>query len=98
MLDDDADGDGDDDGDEEENDDEEKADDGIEDEGDEDDEEDEEEKVQTRTETIKEWELLNGNKAIWLREPKTVTEDEYDNFYKALSKVSKAWYLCITNY
>ena len=43
-----------------------------------------------RTQTVKtvvnDWELLNDNKAIWLRPAAEVTEAEYEKFYKALSK------------
>ncbi len=35
----------------------------------------------------KDWELLNDNKAIWLRKASEVTEEEYQKFYKAISKV-----------
>ena len=37
-------------------------------------------------ETVYEWELLNDVKAIWLRSPKEVTEEEYTKFYHSLSK------------
>ncbi|CAK9155452.1 unnamed protein product [Ilex paraguariensis] len=37
-------------------------------------------------ETTYEWELLNDVKAIWLRNPKEVTDDEYTKFYQSLSK------------
>ena len=36
------------------------------------------------------WDLLNDNKALWLRSPSDVSEEEYLNFYKALAKVSFA--------
>lgn len=36
-----------------------------------------------------EWDLLNDNKAIWLRKPSEVTEEEYQKFYKAVSKVGR---------
>ena len=36
------------------------------------------------------WDLLNENKALWLRSPSDVTEEEYLNFYKALAKVCPA--------
>lgn len=51
--------------------------------------EDAEEKSKTKTvkETTYEWELLNDVKAIWLRNPKEVTEEEYSKFYHSLSKV-----------
>ncbi|CAI5963725.1 unnamed protein product [Closterium sp. NIES-64] len=51
-------------------------------------EEDKEKKPKTRVEkrTKWEWELLNSVKAIWLRSPKDVTDDEYREFYKSLAK------------
>ncbi|RZB70238.1 Endoplasmin-like isoform D [Glycine soja] len=50
--------------------------------------EDEEKKPKTKTvkETTYEWELLNDVKAIWLRNPKEVTEEEYTKFYHSLAK------------
>ena len=52
-------------------------------------EEDGEKKPKTKTvkETTYEWELLNDVKAIWLRSPKEVTEEEYTKFYHSLAKV-----------
>lgn len=51
--------------------------------------EDAEKKPKTKTvkETSSEWELLNDVKAIWLRNPKEVTEEEYSKFYHSLAKV-----------
>ncbi|GLI59667.1 hypothetical protein VaNZ11_001606 [Volvox africanus] len=61
-----------------------------EDEGAEDDEqetkEEEEKPKATRKEKRVEWDLLNDNKAIWLRKPSEVTDEEYQKFYKAVSK------------
>ncbi|GMI91335.1 SHEPHERD, HEAT SHOCK PROTEIN 90.7, HEAT SHOCK PROTEIN 90-7 [Hibiscus trionum] len=37
-------------------------------------------------ETTYEWELLNDVKAIWLRSPKEVTDEEYTKFYQSLAK------------
>lgn len=37
------------------------------------------------------WDLLNENKALWLRSPSDVSDEEYLNFYKALAKVSTSW-------
>ena len=56
---------------------------------DEDEEDDEEEASKTKTvkETVWDWDLLNDNKALWLRSPSDVSEEEYLNFYKALAKV-----------
>ena len=36
--------------------------------------------------TVWDWEVLNDNKAIWLRSPSDVSEKDYDKFYKAISK------------
>ncbi|GAY42898.1 hypothetical protein CUMW_070490 [Citrus unshiu] len=54
----------------------------------EDEDEDSEKKPKTKTvkETTYEWELLNDVKAIWLRNPKEVTEEEYAKFYHSLVK------------
>jgi len=50
--------------------------------------EEEEEKPKTKTvkETVYEWELLNDTKPIWTRSAKEVTEEEYADFYKAITK------------
>lgn len=47
----------------------------------------EEAQPKTKKETRWGWELLNDNKAIWLRSANDVDEDEYEKFYQALSKV-----------
>ncbi|XP_021755954.1 endoplasmin homolog [Chenopodium quinoa] len=56
----------------------------------EEDKEDEETEKKPKTKTIKEttneWELLNDVKAIWLRNPKEVTDEEYTKFYHSLAK------------
>ncbi|KAJ1692631.1 hypothetical protein LUZ63_009329 [Rhynchospora breviuscula] len=51
-------------------------------------EEETEKKPKTKTvkETTYEWELLNDVKAIWLRSPKDVTDEEYIKFYHSLAK------------
>jgi HSP90 family molecular chaperone len=47
--------------------------------------------TETKTKTVKEtkwdWETLNDAKAVWLRNPKDVTAEEYDKFYRSLAKV-----------
>uniref|UniRef100_A0A7N0R850 Endoplasmin homolog n=1 Tax=Kalanchoe fedtschenkoi TaxID=63787 RepID=A0A7N0R850_KALFE len=53
---------------------------------DEDAEAEEKEKTKKVKETVYEWELLNDVKAIWLRSPKEVTEEEYTKFYHTLAK------------
>merc|ERR1719400_2352923 len=73
----------------------------AEEEDDDDDKEDEEEKddVETKDEeekeekkdkpakkTVYEWEQVNTQKAIWLRSKEEVTEEEYTEFYKSISK------------
>lgn len=56
-------------------------------------EEDKEEEKKPKTKkvekTVWDWELLNGSKPIWLRKQKEVTDEEYEEFYKAISKDSE---------
>jgi len=51
---------------------------------------DEEEKEKKKTEptkkTVYEWEQVNTQKAIWMRAKEDVTEEEYTEFYKSISK------------
>ena len=51
--------------------------------------EEDEKKPKTKTvkKTTSEWELLNDVKAIWLRSPREVTDEEYTKFYHSLAKV-----------
>merc|ERR1712130_157983 len=50
-------------------------------------EDDEEEKKDApKKKTVYEWEQVNTQKAIWLRAKEDVTEEEYTEFYKAISK------------
>merc|ERR1712100_51931 len=54
---------------------------------DEDDEDEEEEiEYETKTRTVWNWELVNKQKAIWSRDKKDVTDEDYANFYKSISK------------
>ncbi|KAF5739340.1 hypothetical protein HS088_TW12G00545 [Tripterygium wilfordii] len=53
---------------------------------DEDEEAEKKPKTKKVKETTYEWELLNDVKAIWLRNPKEVTEEEYTKFYHSLAK------------
>merc|ERR1711885_10541 len=70
----------------EEKEDEEKKDD-VEAKDDEEKEDDEEEKKDApKKKTVYEWEQVNTQKAIWLRAKEDVTEEEYTEFYKGLSK------------
>merc|ERR1711975_113729 len=48
-------------------------------------EEKEERKAPTKK-TVYEWEQVNTQKAIWLRAKEDVTEEEYNEFYKGISK------------
>merc|ERR1719331_1069163 len=80
----DADDEDDDDDDDDEKDDDEKKDD-VEAKDDEKEEEDEEEK-KPKKKTVFEWEQVNTQKAIWLRSKEDVTEEEYNEFYKTVSK------------
>merc|ERR1712176_40059 len=52
---------------------------------DEDEKEEEEKKAPTKK-TVYEWEQVNTQKAIWLRSKEDVTEEEYNEFYKSISK------------
>lgn len=60
--------------------------------------EDAEKKPKTKKvkETTNEWELLNDVKAIWLRNPKEVTEEEYAKFYQTLAKVTYLYDGCMS--
>lgn len=51
-------------------------------------EEEEEKKPKTKKvkETVEEWQVLNSAKALWLRPPGNVSEEEYSKFYGALVK------------
>merc|ERR1719361_617515 len=46
----------------------------------------EEEKKTPTKKTVYEWEQVNTQKAIWLRAKEDVTEEEYNEFYKSISK------------
>ncbi|XP_012835715.1 PREDICTED: endoplasmin homolog [Erythranthe guttata] len=77
-------------GEDESNDDEETSDSKSSEEEEEEDTEKEDEEKKPKTKTVKkttyEWELLNDVKAIWLRSPKEVTDEEYTKFYHSLAK------------
>mmetsp|Transcript_22147 Transcript_22147/g.45310 ORF Transcript_22147/g.45310 Transcript_22147/m.45310 type:complete len:806 (+) Transcript_22147:83-2500(+) len=65
--------------------DEEEKKDDVETKEDEEKEEEEEKKAPTKK-TVYEWEQVNTQKAIWLRPKEDVTEEEYNEFYKSISK------------
>merc|ERR1712113_1333891 len=48
--------------------------------------EDDEKKDAPKKKTVFEWEQVNTQKAIWLRAKEDVTEEEYTEFYKSISK------------
>merc|ERR1719412_1384598 len=52
----------------------------------EEDEEKDEKKDKPSKKTVYEWEQVNTQKAIWLRSKEEVTEEEYTEFYKSISK------------
>ncbi|XP_059611317.1 endoplasmin [Phlebotomus argentipes] len=51
-------------------------------------EEAEEDKPKTKkvSKTVWDWEIMNDSKPIWTRKPAEVTQDEYTEFYKSLTK------------
>merc|ERR1711953_1163607 len=53
---------------------------------DEEEKKDEESKDAPKKKTVFEWEQVNTQKAIWLRAKEDVTEEEYTEFYKSISK------------
>merc|ERR1719428_165673 len=50
------------------------------------DDEEKDEEEEPKKKTVFEWEQVNTQKAIWLRAKEDVTEEEYNEFYKAVSK------------
>merc|ERR1712056_103016 len=75
----------DDDDDDKDDDEEEKSDD-VETKDDDEKEEEDEKKDAPKKKTVFEWEQVNTQKAIWLRAKEDVTEEEYTEFYKSISK------------
>jgi len=51
-----------------------------------DEEKEEEEEKKPSKKTVYEWEQVNTQKAIWMRAKEDVTEEEYNEFYKGISK------------
>merc|ERR1711974_443006 len=51
-----------------------------------DEEKEEKEEKKPTKKTVYEWEQVNTQKAIWLRAKEDVTEEEYTEFYKSISK------------
>ncbi|KXJ75344.1 endoplasmin [Aedes albopictus] len=48
--------------------------------------EDEKPKTKKIKKTVWDWEVMNDSKPIWTRKPNDVTDDEYTEFYKSLTK------------
>jgi len=42
--------------------------------------------MKTITKQVWDWEVINEIKAIWLRDPADITEEEYNGFYKTITK------------
>merc|ERR1711982_118883 len=72
--------------DDDKDDDEEEKKDDVETKDEEEKEEEEEEDKKPKKKTAYEWEQVNTQKAIWLRAKEDVTEEEYNEFYKTVSK------------
>merc|ERR1712159_495779 len=66
--------------------DEDKDEEDVESKDDEEKEEEKKEKAPPKKQTVYEWEQVNTQKAIWLRNKDDVTDDEYTEFYKTISK------------
>merc|ERR1712159_975650 len=66
--------------------DEDKDEEDVESKDDEEKEEEKKEKAPPKKQTVYEWEQVNTQKAIWLRSKEEVTDDEYTEFYKTISK------------
>merc|ERR1712226_282464 len=88
--DDDDDDDDDEDEDEDDKDDKDEDDDELDSEDEDDEDEEEEVEYETKTRTVWNWELVNKQKAIWSRDKKDVTDEDYANFYKAISNDHEA--------
>merc|ERR1712166_239436 len=82
----DVDADEDDDEDEDDDDDKDEKKDDVEAKDEEKEDEEEEEEKKPKKKTVFEWEQVNTQKAIWLLAKEDVTEEEYNEFYKAVSK------------
>lgn len=52
----------------------------------EDEEEEKKPKTKKVSKTVWDWEVMNSNKPIWTRKPAEVSEQEYTEFYKSLTK------------
>eukprot|EP00920_Eleutheroschizon_duboscqi_P012339 GHVT01029479.1.p1 GENE.GHVT01029479.1~~GHVT01029479.1.p1 ORF type:complete len:1001 (-),score=298.23 GHVT01029479.1:2566-5568(-) len=50
------------------------------------DESEKEKKTKEVSKQVREWEQVNVEKAIWLRNKDSVTEEEYESFYKSIAK------------
>merc|ERR1719506_672396 len=72
--------------DDDKDDDEEEKKDDVETKDDDEKEEEEEDDKKPKKKTVYEWEQVNTQKAIWLRAKEDVTEEEYNEFYKGISK------------
>jgi len=46
-------------------------------------------KTKKVSETVREWEVLNDAKALWLRQPADINDEEYEGFYKSLTRNEK---------
>jgi len=76
--------------DDEDDEDDEETDEDKDDDEDEDEDKEDESPKEKKKEVVYEWDLVNAQKAIWVRPKEEISDEDYNEFYKAISKSSDA--------